>query len=74
MRPAILQSFGDMSQAIGLHFEKYLSVVAQVLNQSSTMTLTDGAIEIYDYFISLREGISDAWDGAILAMKHGKCE
>ena len=63
-----------MAQAIGPHFETYLSVVAQVLNQSSTMTLTDGAFELFDYFISLREGILDAWDGAILAMKQGKCK
>ncbi|KAL8718727.1 MAG: hypothetical protein Q9225_004168 [Loekoesia sp. 1 TL-2023] len=74
LRPAILQCFGDMAQAIGPHFEKYLSVVAQVLNQSSTMTLTDGAFEMFDYFISLREGILDAWDGAILAMKQGKAD
>lgn len=74
LRPAILQCFGDMAQAIGPHFEKYLSVVAQVLNQSSTMTLTDSAFEMFDYFISLREGILDAWDGAILAMKQGKAD
>ncbi|KAL8703306.1 MAG: hypothetical protein Q9201_003497 [Fulgogasparrea decipioides] len=74
LRPAILQCFGDMAQAIGPHFEKYLSVVAQVLNQSSTMTLSDGAFEVFEYFISLREGILDAWDGAILAMKHGKAD
>ncbi|KAL8642533.1 MAG: hypothetical protein Q9228_000797 [Teloschistes exilis] len=72
LRPAILQCFGDMAQAIGAQFEKYLSVVSQVLNQSSTMTLSDGAFEMFDYFISLREGILDAWDGAILAMKHGE--
>ncbi|KAL8789954.1 MAG: hypothetical protein Q9213_000840 [Squamulea squamosa] len=72
LRPAILQCFGDMAQAIGPHFEKYLSVVAQVLNQSSSMTLSDGAYEMFDYFVSLREGILDAWDGAILAMKQGK--
>ncbi|KAL8953099.1 MAG: hypothetical protein Q9222_001037 [Ikaeria aurantiellina] len=74
LRPAILQCFGDMAQAIGPHFEKYLSVVAQVLNQSSTMTLSDGAFEMFDYFVSLREGILDAWDGAILAMKQGRAE
>lgn len=61
-----------MAQAIGPHFEKYLSVVAQVLNQSSSMTLSDGAFEMFDYFVSLREGILDAWDGTILAMKQGK--
>lgn len=72
LRPAILQCFGDMAQAIGPYFEKYLSVVAAVLNQSSTMTFHDGAFEMFDYFISLREGILDAWDGAILAMKQGR--
>lgn len=36
------------------------------------MTLSDGAFEMFDYFVSLREGILDAWDGAILAMKHGE--
>ena len=71
LRPAILQCFGDMAQAIGPHFETYLSVVAAVLNQSSSMLLHDGAFEMFDYFISLREGILDAWDGAILAMKQG---
>ncbi|KAL8872567.1 MAG: hypothetical protein Q9174_001825 [Haloplaca sp. 1 TL-2023] len=74
LRPAILQCFGDMAQAIGAHFEKYLSVVAQVLNQSSTMSISDGAFEMFEYFISLREGILDAWDGSVLAMKHGKVD
>ncbi|KAI4213809.1 MAG: hypothetical protein LQ351_003502 [Letrouitia transgressa] len=74
LRPAILQCFGDMAQAIGPYFEKYLSVVAAVLNQSSTMTFHDGAFEMFDYFISLREGILDAWDGAILAMKQGRAQ
>ncbi|KAL8810742.1 MAG: hypothetical protein Q9223_000083 [Gallowayella weberi] len=74
IRPAILQCFGDMAQAIGPHFEKYLSVVAQVLNQSASMTLTDGAFEMFELYVSLREGILDAWDGAILAMKQGKTD
>ncbi|KAH9883635.1 ARM repeat-containing protein [Xylariomycetidae sp. FL2044] len=69
-KPAILQCFGDIANAIGGHFETYLSVVAQVLQQASTVSATpDGSYEMYDYIISLREGIMDAWGGIIGAMK-----
>ena len=69
-KPAILQCFGDIAGAIGGHFETYLSVVAQVLEQASTVTATpDGPDEMFYYVISLREGIMDAWGGIIGAMK-----
>lgn len=69
-KPAILQCFGDIAQAIGGHFETYLAVVAQVLQQASSVSLnTAGNFEMMDYVTSLREGIMDAWDGAIIAMK-----
>ncbi|RDA89266.1 hypothetical protein CP532_0495 [Ophiocordyceps camponoti-leonardi (nom. inval.)] len=75
-KPAILQCFGDIAGAIGGHFETYLSVVAQVLDQASTVVATpDGSYELVDYVISLREGIMDAWGGIIGAMKaSGKSE
>lgn len=69
-KPAILQCFGDIANAIGGHFETYLSVVAQVLQQAATVSASpDGSYEMYDYVISLREGIMDAWGGIIGAMK-----
>ena len=69
-RPAILQTFGDIAQAIGPHFEIYLSVVVQVLQTAASVTMGENAaFEMLDYVISLREGIMDAWSGAILAMK-----
>lgn len=69
-KPAILQCFGDVASAIGGHFETYLSVVAQVLQQAAAVTAApDGSYEMYDYVISLREGIMDAWGGIIGAMK-----
>ncbi|KAI1328163.1 armadillo-type protein [Xylariaceae sp. FL0255] len=69
-KPAILQCFGDIANAITGHFETYLSVVAQVLQQAATVTASpDGSYEMYDYVISLREGIMDAWGGIIGAMK-----
>ncbi|OTB04686.1 hypothetical protein M426DRAFT_150492 [Hypoxylon sp. CI-4A] len=69
-KPAILQCFGDIANAIGGHFETYLSVVAQVLQQAATVNAApDGPYELYDYVISLREGIMDAWSGIIGAMK-----
>ncbi|KAF4471793.1 hypothetical protein FALBO_1304 [Fusarium albosuccineum] len=69
-KPAILQCFGDIAGAISGHFETYLSVVAQVLEQASTVTASpEGPYEMFDYVISLREGIMDAWGGIIGAMK-----
>jgi importin subunit beta-1 len=69
-KPAILQTFGDIAGAIGGHFEPYLSVVAQVLQQAASVsTPPDGSYEMFDYVISLREGIMDAWGGIIGAMK-----
>ncbi|OAA60553.1 importin beta-1 subunit [Niveomyces insectorum RCEF 264] len=68
-KPAILQCFGDIAGAIGGHFETYLSVVAQVLQQAATVTAgNDGSYEMFDYVVSLREGIMDAWGGIIGAM------
>jgi importin subunit beta-1 len=69
-KPAILQCFGDIASAIGGPFETYLSVVATVLQQASNFTPpAEGPIDLYDYVISLREGIMDAWGGIIGAMK-----
>lgn len=71
-KPAILQCFGDIATAIGGHFETYLSVVAQVLQQAASVSATpDGSFEMYDYVVSLREGIMDAWGGIVNAMKNG---
>ncbi|TDZ21075.1 Importin subunit beta-1 [Colletotrichum orbiculare MAFF 240422] len=71
-KPAILQCFGDIAGAIGGHFETYLSVIAQVLQQAATVNAgPEGPYEMYDYVISLREGIMDAWGGIIGAMKTG---
>jgi importin subunit beta-1 len=69
-KPAILHCFGDIAGAIGGHFETYLSVVAQVLEQATTVTASpEGPYEMFDYVVSLREGIMDAWGGIIGAMK-----
>ncbi|KAK3311397.1 armadillo-type protein [Chaetomium strumarium] len=69
-KPAILQCFGDIAGAIGGHFETYLAVVAQVLQQAATITAgAEGSYEMFDYVVALREGIMDAWGGIIGAMK-----
>ena len=70
LKPAILQCFGDIAQAILGAFETYLPIVAQVLQQASSVSLTtEGNFEMMDYVTSLREGIMDAWDGIVIAMK-----
>lgn len=70
MKPAILECFGDICQAIGTQFDTYLAVVGQVLQQASVVTVSaDVTMEMIDYIISLREGIMDAWGGIILSYK-----
>ncbi|KAF3933616.1 hypothetical protein ABW19_dt0208506 [Dactylella cylindrospora] len=69
-KPAILQCFGDIAQAIGGAFETYLPVVMQVLQQASYILIQpDASMDMLDYVLSLREGIMDAYDGVIIAMK-----
>ncbi|KAI5289849.1 karyopherin beta [Ascosphaera aggregata] len=70
LKPAILETFGDVAQAIGTGFDPYLPVVAQVLTQASGVTATpDVSFDVLDYVVSLREGILDAWGGILLAYK-----
>ncbi|PKY09158.1 ARM repeat-containing protein [Aspergillus campestris IBT 28561] len=70
LKPAILECFGDICQAIGTQFDTYLAVVGQVLQQASVVTVSaDVTMEMLDYIISLREGIMDAWGGIILSYK-----
>ena len=41
-----------------------------MLQQAATVSATaEGSYELFDYVISLREGIMDAWGGIIGAMK-----
>ncbi|KAF2485527.1 armadillo-type protein [Neohortaea acidophila] len=73
-KPAILQCFGDVAQAIGGEFETYLSVVAQVLQQAAGITVqseNSANFEMLDYVVSLREGIMDAWGGIVMALRAG---
>jgi len=71
-KPAILQCFGDVAQAIGGLFETYLQVVMGVLQQAASISPTpDSNYEMVEYVISLREGIMDAYDGIIIALKSG---
>lgn len=48
-------------------------MVAQVLQTAANVTMGENAaFEMLDYVISLREGIMDAWSGAILALKSNR--
>ncbi|KAJ6160500.1 hypothetical protein N7470_003896 [Penicillium chermesinum] len=74
LKPAILETFGDIAQAIGVQFSTYLPVVGQVLQQASSVTGTsDLPYDMVEYILSLREGIMDAWGGILLSYK-GKPE
>lgn len=70
LKPAILETFGDIAQAIGTNFSTYLAVVGGVLQQASSVTTSsDLPFDMVDYIVSLREGIMDAWGGILLSYK-----
>lgn len=70
LKPPILETFGDIASNIGVAFETYLTVVAQVLQQASQVSVSnDVSYDMIDYIVSLRSGIADAWDGIIVAFK-----
>ncbi|KAJ5725231.1 uncharacterized protein N7483_006588 [Penicillium malachiteum] len=70
LKPAILETFGDIAQAIGTAFDTYLSTVGGVLQQASSVTTSnDLPYDMVDYIVSLREGIMDAWGGILLTYK-----
>lgn len=47
--------------------------MAQVLQQAANVQASpDGSYEMFDYVVSLREGIMDAWNGIISALKSSK--
>ena len=70
LKPAILETFGDVASSIGTAFETYASTVGQVLEQARTVSAAqDVSFDLLDYVVSLRSGIADAWSGMILAFK-----
>ena len=70
LKPAILECFGDIAREIGVQFDSYFGVVAQVLQQAAGVTASsDVSLDMMDYITSLREGIIDAWGGILLAFK-----
>ena len=47
-------------------------MVGQVLQQAAGISAQEETnFEMLDYIVSLREGIMDAWDGVIIAMRAG---
>lgn len=70
LKPPILETFGDIASNIGVAFEIYLTVVAQVLQQASQVTVAnDVSYDMIDYIVSLRSSIADAWDGIVVTFK-----
>ncbi|KAI0162193.1 armadillo-type protein [Xylariaceae sp. FL1272] len=70
LTPAILQCFGDIALAIGGHFENWVSPVGEALQKAAVLKAApEGSYEMIDYVLSLREGIINAWESIIGAMK-----
>lgn len=70
IKPSILICIGDIALAIGADFEKYLSVVMEILKQAANLPISpDSGYDVLDYFAQLRESIADAYTGIVQALK-----
>ena len=67
MKPPILSCFGDIALAIGGHFEKYMQVTMNMLQQASMTKVDTGDAELWDYLHALREGVFEAYTGVLQA-------
>ncbi|KAK9464375.1 armadillo-type protein [Lipomyces arxii] len=66
VKVSILSCFGDIASAIGPVFEKYLTVVMQVLVQASSLRKeADSPYDIVEYIEQLRQAILDAYAGIV---------
>ncbi|KAK7203685.1 hypothetical protein BZA70DRAFT_72397 [Myxozyma melibiosi] len=70
VKVGILSCFGDIASALGAGFEKYLSVVMQVLVQASSLKREpDQPYDIVEYIHQLQEAIVDAYAGIVQGMR-----
>jgi len=69
VKPAILSCFGDIALAIGGHFEKYMQVTMNMLQQASTTKVDSDDVELLDYLHALREGVFEAYTGVLQAQR-----
>jgi importin subunit beta-1 len=65
VKPPILSCFGDIALAIGGHFEKYMQVTMNMLQQASMTKVDSDDAELLDYLHALREGVLEAYTGVL---------
>ncbi|KAK0554630.1 karyopherin Kap95 [Tilletia horrida] len=69
VKPPVLSCFGDVALAIGARFEQYLQAAKAMLSQAGMVQASPNDFEMYDYVVSLREGVCEAYVGIVSGLR-----
>jgi hypothetical protein len=68
VKPHVISLFADMAMGIDEHFERYCSLVLNILGQAGLATMGNDPDDedLIDYINTLREAIVEAYTGIVL--------
>ena len=72
VKPLIIQSFTDISIAIGVYYEKYLDITMTVLQYAASTQVDTSNEDLVDYLTTLRESILESYISIVQSLGQEK--
>lgn len=72
VKPLIIQSFTDISIAIGVYYEKYLDITMTVLQYAASTQVDPTDEDLVEYLTTLRESILESYASIVQSLGQEK--
>jgi len=72
VKPLIIQSFTDISIAIGVYYEKYLDITMTVLQYAASTQVDTADEDLLEYLTTLRESILESYTSIVQSLGQEK--